>query len=135
MKVDHAAGLKILRKVAEDERNWRAGMQSVEELLTIAQAADEQFRGLEKRRADLEGLVASLEKQSEDAQRTESSARERARTATDATKKLEQEFEARHALLEKYGRAESLDAQIAEKEAALKHVTAAFEQFKIEHRM
>ncbi len=58
--MNYANGLKILRKVAEDERNWRSGMQQIEELLQTAEQADHLLRDKARQQADLEENINRL---------------------------------------------------------------------------
>src|SRR5262245_3083794 len=53
--------LRILAKIAEDRRNWEAGMSKIEELLKAAEAADAALSAHETRRAQLVKEVARLE--------------------------------------------------------------------------
>jgi chromosome segregation ATPase len=55
-------GLTVLRKIVEDERNWRSGMAQIETLLNAAEVADKALANNEKRKAQLEADIARLEK-------------------------------------------------------------------------
>lgn len=57
---NYAGGLKILKKMAEEERNWRSGMQQIEELLQTAEQADHLLRDKARQQADLEENINRL---------------------------------------------------------------------------
>ena len=58
--MNFANGLKILRKITEEERNWRSGMLQIEELLQTAEQADAVLRDKAKQHAELEETISRL---------------------------------------------------------------------------
>jgi chromosome segregation ATPase len=56
-------GLAVLRKVVEDERNWRSGMGQIETLLNAAEAAQKALAEHENRKATLAANIERLEKE------------------------------------------------------------------------
>ena len=124
--MDYSDGLTILRKIAEDEKNWRAGMQQIGGLLELAQRADASLQGLETRRAQLGRDIDRLQKEQA---ALEATVQETRKSLDGFTGELAARESEKRAVLG------SLNAQIREKEGALASITAAFDEFKKSHGM
>jgi chromosome segregation ATPase len=59
----YSDGLTVLRKVVEDERNWRSGMGQIETLLNAAEAAEKALAEHENRKATLAANIERLERE------------------------------------------------------------------------
>jgi multidrug resistance efflux pump len=69
---DYVAGLRILSKIAEEDRNWRSGLSQIQELLTAAQDAQTFLHQIEGKRAELAALTtkqATVQRMIDDRQR------------------------------------------------------------------
>ncbi len=123
---DYAGALKILRKVAEDEHNWRSGMKQIEGLLHAAEEAEQVLGRVEQQKAQ---LTADIERVQQDKSALEQSVR----TVRRELDGFQATLTARER--EKAERLGALDAEIRAKEEALAKVTDAFEQFKAVHKL
>src|SRR5882724_4193909 len=124
--MDYSDGLTILRKIAEDEKNWRTGMQQIGGLLELAQRADASLQGLETRRARLATDIDRLQKEQT---ALEATVQETRKSLDGFTSELNARESEKAAILT------SLNKQIREKEEALGTVSAAFDEFKKQHGM
>ena len=119
--MNYANGLKILRKVEEDERNWRSGMQQIKELLQAAEQADQFLRDAAGQRQALQEDVARLSAE-ETALKTsvELLKKEAAGWKSDVQEKKKIEAQ----------RISELDAMLEAKEQRFAKVTAKLEEAK-----
>ena len=58
--MNFANGLKILRKITEEERNWRSGMLQIGELLQAAEQADKVLSDKAQQQAELDESISRL---------------------------------------------------------------------------
>ncbi len=58
-------GLRVLKKITEEERNWRSGMQQIETLLTAAEQAEAALRDQTSRARALDAEIARLAPEAE----------------------------------------------------------------------
>ncbi len=53
-------GLRVLKKIAEEQRNWQSGLLQIETLLAAGERAEAVLRDKTQREADLDARVARL---------------------------------------------------------------------------
>lgn len=130
-----AEGRKAIKMFLDNVRNFFPALLEADKWLAAMEEAAVTEKNLTAQVANLTAQVGVLEKRTQEAALAESQARERAGVVVGEQHKLEAEYRERRALLDKYGRAEELDALLAEKQAALDAITAAFNDFKAAHNL
>jgi chromosome segregation ATPase len=121
MKPEYAGALKIIAKVAEDERNWRAGMQQVEELFHAADRAYQELNAALEQVARLRVEISSLETERKQLGEDVASTRE-------TLDRFLAEVQERQR--DKRQQLGILDARIKEKEQQYTELTARFNEWK-----
>lgn len=129
-QMDYQGAIKVLKKIEEEERNWRSGLRSIGTLLEAAMAADAQLRGSHDRLRDLNVAIKDAEARAANAAREAQAAEERATAATDEAARVVAALNERRHDLDRLGGIERLDEQIHEREQKLKDLESSIDLVK-----
>jgi chromosome segregation ATPase len=120
----YGSALAILRKIRDDEKNWRIGMAQLDELLRQAEEAEATLAQATRQQADLQASIARLTDEKASLQQSVTQLEQKRATVKETLREEERP---------KLARLAELDGQIAAQELTLAALRADLDRLREKH--